>query len=200
MGKGDSKVQKINDKILLKGIEDRNQSSFKLLYETYHAPLFRFAESYVCCPGIAEDIVQEVFIKIWEDRASRINRSLRAYLFLMVRNRCIDYLRTMKVEDKRKLKLMESQILSDSVELNMDETITREIKKAIEELPAQCKEVYKMSVFDGLKHAEIAEELDISVDSVKVQVFRAKKGLRKKLLHLRELLLLFSSIYKWRKN
>ncbi|RKE02253.1 RNA polymerase sigma-70 factor [Marinifilum flexuosum] len=193
-------MQRINEKILLKGIEDRNQSSFRLLYETYHAPLFRFAESYVCCPGIAEDIVQDVFIKMWEERIGSINRSLKAYLFSMVRNRCIDYLRTVKVEDKRKLKLMEALVLSDSVDLSLDEGITRQIKKAIEELPDQCKEVYKMSVYDGLKHAEIAEELDISIDSVKVQVFRAKKGLRKKLMHLRELLLLFSSIYKWRKN
>lgn len=193
-------MQRINEKILLKGIEDRNQSSFRLLYETYHTPLFRFAESYVCCPGIAEDIVQDVFIKMWEERIGSINKSLKSYLFFMVRNRCIDYLRTVKVEDKRKLKLMEALVLSDSVELNLDEAITCQIEKAIEELPDQCKEVYKMSVFDGLKHAEIAEELDISIDSVKVQVFRAKKGLREKLMHLRELLFLFSSIYKWRKN
>jgi len=102
----------------------------------------------------------------------------------------------MQVEDKRKLKLYEAQIISDAVNIDLDEKVSQEIKEAISELPSQCQQVYKMSIYDGLKHAEIANELNISVDSVKVQVFRAKKGLRSKLAHLRELLLLFSGFLK----
>jgi RNA polymerase sigma-70 factor (ECF subfamily) len=183
------------EKTLIRGLAKRDRRTFGLLYETYHAPLFRFAETYVCCPGLSEDIVQEVFVKLWENPHTRISKSLQAYLFLMVRNRCIDHLRSLQVEDKKRKKLMEAQILSDSVDLELDEEVSRKIKDAVEELPEQCQQVYRMSVYDGLKHAEIAEELDISLNAVKVQVFRAKKSLREKLYSLREFLVLFSSFY-----
>lgn len=182
------------EKILLLGLANRDRRVYAILFETYHAPLFRFAESYVCCPGLAEDIVQNVFIKMWEYPLKRVSKSLRSYLFLMVRNACVDYLRSIQIEDKKKQKLFEAQILSDSVDLDIDENITLKIKGAIDELPEQCREVYKMSVFDGLKYSEIADELNISVSAVKVQVFRAKNRLREKLVSLRELLVLFSFI------
>jgi len=174
------------------GLANRDKRVYGLLFETYHAPLFRFAETYVCCPGLAEDIVQDIFIKIWENPLSRISRSLRSYLFLMVRNACIDYLRSVQVEDKKMQKLFEAQVLSDSVDLDINEDITLKIKDAIDELPEQCREVYHMSVYDGLKHSEIADELNISVSAVKVQVYRAKNSLREKLASLREFMILFS--------
>jgi len=180
------------EKIVMIGLANRDKRAYALLFEMYHAPLFRFAETYVCCPGLAEDIVQEVFIKIWENPVRRVSKSLRSYLFLMVRNACIDYLRSVQVEDKKKQKLFEAQVLSDSVDLDIEEDISLKIKDAINELPEQCREVYQMSVYDGLKHAEIAEELDISVSSVKVQVYRAKNSLREKLANLREFMILFS--------
>jgi RNA polymerase sigma-70 factor (ECF subfamily) len=180
------------EKILMLGLANRDRRVYAILFETYHAPLFRFAETYVCCPGLAEDIVQNVFIKIWENPLNRVSKSLRSYLFLMVRNACIDYLRSIQVEDKKKQKLFEAQVLSDSIDLDIDENITLKIKNAIEELPEQCREVYQMSVFDGLKHSEIADEMNISVSAVKVQVFRAKNRLREKLANLRELFVLLS--------
>ncbi|MRT93241.1 RNA polymerase sigma-70 factor [Ancylomarina sp. 16SWW S1-10-2] len=185
--------------ILIDGKLKHDQRTFRILFETYHAPLFRFAETYVCCPGLAEDIVQEIFIKLWENKDLRINGSLRSYLFLMVRNRCIDYLRTLKLEDKKKQKLMEAQILSDSVDLDFDDEVKGKIKKAIRELPEQCRQVYEMSIYDGLKHAEIAEELNISISAVKVQVFRAKKNLREALYNIKELLLLFAGFVSLKK-
>ena len=180
------------EKIVILGLANRDKRAYAILFDTYHAPLFRFAETYVCCSGLAEDIVQDVFIKLWENPRTQISKSLRSYLFLMVRNACIDYLRSVHVEDKKKQKLFEAQVLSDSVDLDIDENITRKIKAAINELPKQCREVYLMSIFDGLKYSEIADELNISVSAVKVQVFRAKNRLREKLDSLREFLILFS--------
>lgn len=89
------------EKILLLGLANRDRRVYAILFETYHAPLFRFAESYVCCPGLAEDIVQNVFIKMWEYPLKRVSKSLRSYLFLMVRNACVDYLRSIQIEDKK---------------------------------------------------------------------------------------------------
>ncbi|MDQ2178450.1 RNA polymerase sigma-70 factor [Marinifilum sp. D714] len=182
------------ERLLYQRIAERDKNAFRMLFDTYHAQLFRFAECYVCSPDIAEDIVQEVFIKLWENPNIRISRSLRSYLFFMVKNSCIDHLRSIKLEDKKKLKLVEAQIISESVSVNIDPEVSLKIKRAIDELPTQCKEVYRMSVYSGLKHAEIAEEMDISVNTVKVQVFRAKKILKERLYSLKELLVLFSYI------
>ncbi|MCY1633432.1 RNA polymerase sigma factor [Marinifilum sp. D737] len=182
------------ERLLNQRIAERDKNAFRLLFDTYHAQLFRFAECYVCSPDIAEDIVQEVFIKLWENPKIKISRSLRSYLFFMVKNACIDHLRSMKLEDKKKLKLAEAQIVSESISVNIDSEVSLKIKHAIDELPAQCKEVYCLSVYSGLKHAEIAEEMGISVNTVKVHVFRAKKILKERLYHLKELLMLFTHL------
>ena len=191
---GDNYLMEIDEEILLKGIADRNQNTYRLLYEQFHAPLFRFAESYVGCPGIAEDIVQEVFIKLWENNKLKISRSLRGYLFFMTRNACLNYLRTIQIEDKNKLKLMEAQVLSESADLDMDEEIVDRIKSAIKELPEQCQKVYSLSLYGGLKYAEIAEEMGISVNSVKTQMHRAKQLLRSKLYRLRDTMILYTHL------
>lgn len=176
---------------LIEGIQKKERKIFVYLFEQYHAPLFRFAETYVCCPGQAEDIVQEVFIKLWERPVLTVKKSLRSYLFLMTRNNCIDYLRSVQVEDKRLKKLMEAQILSDSIDLIIDDKISATINNAVEELPEQCKRIYRMAIFDGLKYADIADELDVSVNAIKVQMFRAKKLLRHKLQNMYENLIMF---------
>jgi RNA polymerase sigma-70 factor (ECF subfamily) len=189
----------LEDRLLIRKIAQHDREAFRMLFESYHAQLFRFAEIYVCSPDIAEDIVQEVFIKLWENSGIRINQSLRSYLFLMVKNACIDYLRSLKLEDKKKKRLAEAQILSESVAINLDSEVSQKIKMAIDELPEQCKEVYRMSIYSGLKHSEIAEELNISVNAVKVQVFRAKKSLREKLYSIKELLVFFMQFYSIKK-
>jgi RNA polymerase sigma-70 factor (ECF subfamily) len=179
------------DLFFMDGLSKRDSKIFGLLFEKYHAPMFRFAETFVFRPEVAEDIVQEVFVKLWESPEITIEKSLKAYLFLMVRNRCIDFLRALQVEDKRKKKLLEAQILSDTTDLEFDEATSEIIKRTINELPEQCRQVYNLSVYEDMKYNEIAQELGISVSAVKVQMFRARKYLRENLYLLRESLILF---------
>jgi len=189
----DSDKQRISDEddVFINGLSKRDNKIFELLFEKYHAPMFRFAETFVFRSEIAEDIVQEVFIKLWESPEIKIEKSLKSYLFLMVRNRCIDFLRAIQVEDKRKKKLLEAQILSDTTDLEFDEVTSEIIKRTINELPEQCRQVYNLAVYEDLKYNEIAKELDISVSAVKVQMFRARKYLRENLYSLRDNLILF---------
>ncbi len=184
------------DKVYIKGLTRRDNRVFGLLFEQYHAQLFRFAQTYVFDTEASEDIVQEVFIKLWEMSEVRIDRSLKAYLFLMVRNRCIDYLRTLHVEDKRKQKLLEAQVLSDSTDIELDEQALEMIKRTINRLPEQCRQVYQLAVCDNMKYADIAAQLDISVSAVKVQLFRARKYLRDNLSKFRDSFLFFSSFIR----
>ncbi len=179
------------DKLFIRGVTTRDNKVFGLLFEKYHASMFRFAETFVFRSEVAEDIVQEVFIKLWESPEIKIEKSIKSYLFLMVRNRCIDFLRALQVEDKRKKKLLEAQILSDTTDLEFDEATSEMIKRTINELPEQCRHVYNLSVYEDMKYNEIAHELNISVSAVKVQMFRARKYLRKNLYSLRDNLILF---------
>lgn len=183
----------VNDKdeVFLKGLRRRDNKVFGQIFEKYHASMFRFAETFVFRAEVAEDIVQEVFIKIWEKPDIQIERSLKSYLFLMVRNSCIDYLRALQVEDKRMRKLLEAQILSDTTDLEFDDVTSEIIKRTINKLPEQCRQVYQLSVYDSLKYNDIALKLNISVSAVKVQMFRARKYLRENLYLLRDSLILF---------
>lgn len=183
----------VNDKdeVFLKGLRRRDNMVFGQIFEKYHASMFRFAETFVFRAEVAEDIVQEVFIKIWEKPDIQIERSLKSYLFLMVRNSCIDYLRALQVEDKRMRKLLEAQILSDTTDLEFDDVTSEIIKRTINKLPEQCRQVYQLSVYDSLKYNDIALKLNISVSAVKVQMFRARKYLRENLYLLRDSLILF---------
>jgi RNA polymerase sigma-70 factor (ECF subfamily) len=179
------------DKVFIKELKRQNTKAFGQVFEKYHASMFRFAETFVFRAEVAEDIVQEVFIKLWEKTDLQIDRSLKSYLFLMVRNSCIDYLRALQVEDKRMKKLLEAQILSDTTDIEFDEITTEIIKRTINELPDQCRQVYQMSIYDSMKYGDIARELDISVSAVKVQMFRARKYLRENLYRLRDNIILF---------
>ncbi|WP_170154625.1 RNA polymerase sigma-70 factor [Mangrovibacterium diazotrophicum] len=185
-----------NESILLDGIVRKDSQAFARLYSMYHAALFRFSEAYVYDSQQAEDIIQEVFIKLWEMPTIPVERSLKSYLFQMVKNRCLDHLRSLQVEDKNKKKLFEAQAVSDSTDLELDEKSTAIIKNAIEQLPEQCKQVYLLAVFQNMKYQDIADELNISVSAVKVQMFRARKYLKENLSGLRESLSLFSLFEK----
>ncbi|WP_163715763.1 RNA polymerase sigma-70 factor [Mangrovibacterium lignilyticum] len=180
------------EKIFIKGLQDKNSLVFGQLFACYHASLFRFAETYLFDPQETEDVIQEVFIKLWEMPQVNIDRSLKSYLFLMVKNRCIDHLRSLQIEDKNKRKLFEAQSVSDATDVVLDAKSEALIKKTIEELPEQCKQVYQLAVFQDLKYQDIASELNISVSAVKVQMFRARKYLKENLGGLRESLSLFS--------
>ena len=195
--------RKKQEEIYIKALKDKDSQLFGELFASYHAPLFRFAETYLFDQQATEDVIQEVFIKLWEMPQVKIEHSLRSYLFLMVKNRCIDYLRSLQIEDKNKRKLFEAQAISDATDIVLDEKSENLIKKTINEMPEQCKQVYQLAVFRNLKYQEIATELNISVSAVKVQMFRARKYLKDHLADLRKNLILFSfsrSVHHFRKS
>lgn len=191
--------QEKQEEIYIRGLKNKDSQVFGELFASYHATLFRFAESYLFDPEATEDVIQEVFIKLWEMPELKIERSLKSYLFLMVKNRCIDHLRSLQIEDKNKRKLYEALAVSDSTDIVLDEKSEAMIKKTIDEMPEQCKQVYQLSVFQNMKYQEIANELNISVSAVKVQMFRARKYLKDNLGNLRESLSLFS-FFSLRRN
>ena len=149
---------------------------YQHIYMEYAPMLIRFAEKFVS-GFFAEDIVHDVFLKLWDKQVFRLpENDLKRILYVSVRNACLDYLRRMNIEqeviDHRAL-----QLKSD--ELFMREDLLELLMKKIAELPERSQEIFRMSYIEGLKAAEIAERLNLSVRTVENLLYRSLLHLRK---------------------
>jgi RNA polymerase sigma-70 factor (ECF subfamily) len=163
---------------------DSLQDSFDKVYICYFPRLHRFAKEYVISSEEAENIVQDVFMTLWEKRKFlNVRISLTAYLFSLVKNKCIDYLRHKIIATEYKNEL--NMKLAALEELNQafasDEDIEKCINDALDKLPERCREIFIKSRMEGKKHREIAEELNISIHTVENQIAIALKKLRQEL-------------------
>ena len=157
---------------------------FELIYVHYHASLCVFAKSFVNDIDEAEEIVQNVILKLWEQKESLYKIiSLKSYLYRAVRNTCLNYIKHQKIVQQYKdaawIKLKE--IESDFVNPYQNTELEEHINNAIAELPERCREVFELSRFDGLKNKEISAKLSISVKAVEANITRALSSLRKKI-------------------
>ncbi|KAA4628615.1 RNA polymerase sigma-70 factor [Bacteroides ovatus] len=152
--------------------------NFSELYLTYYSKLVRFAKEFVIQEEDAENITQDVFIILWENRdfIERID-NMNAYLFRLVRNKCLDYLKH-KVFEQRYVESVQTSYEVDVVEDNDTEIL---IRAAINSLPKRCRDIFLLSRVEGLKYKEISEQLGISVNTVECQMGIALKKLRIKL-------------------
>ncbi|MBN1598728.1 MAG: RNA polymerase sigma-70 factor [Bacteroidales bacterium] len=184
---------------ILRQIRQGKVVAFEKLYKQFSGNLLLYANSLVGRLDIAKDILQDTYIKIWEKRQEIvISTSVKSYLYRSVRNACLDYLKHEQVKskyvDQSKEALREKEInyLTAYYEYSDDSVNKRrldETYKAIEKLPEQCRRIFKLSRFEGLKNKEIAEKLQISVRSVDTQIYRALKSIRRSLKHFFNLIL-----------
>jgi RNA polymerase sigma-70 factor (ECF subfamily) len=167
----------------------KEEKGFKLVFETHYPRLLRFANEYVGDRFDAENIVQDVFLKLWEKRASLPTEiNLQAYLLTMVKNQCLDFLRHRQMVESNSVDWETVQQREASFNLyalnQFDaeqpdiESLERLVEKAINELPEQCRKVFELSRYDGLKYKEIAERLGISVKTVETHMSNALRILR----------------------
>jgi RNA polymerase sigma-70 factor (ECF subfamily) len=138
-------------------------------------------------PEASEEIVQDIFMKLWEKKGSLvIETSLKSYLFRAVYNSCNNYLAHAQIKNRYislvREAILKNELSSDPVldSLTYKELDTK-ITEAIDALPTDCKRIFKMSRFDGMKYAEIAGQLQISVKTVETQISRALLKLRREL-------------------
>jgi RNA polymerase sigma-70 factor (ECF subfamily) len=173
-----------------RAIQQKDGQLFQYYYlENYRAFLL-VAYKYLRDQGLALEVVNDVFVTIWEDAASiNIQTSLKSYIHRAVINRSLNVVLKDKKDKQRLQDLVAApQGVAESRELEENELKTR-LYKEIELLPEQCRKVFKLSRFEGKKKQEIADELGISVKTVKNHLNRALKTLNKvlgdwKSLHL----------------
>lgn len=167
------------------------EENYKVLFENFYKPLVQFAAAHTSDVLIAEDVVQEVFVYIWSKELEFENLlALKTYLYRSVLNRCRNQLRNNRLRQAHELRLLEEQEPDNSL-LNgiIREEVYRQLTAALDSLPPQCRKIYDL-VQEGKKSSEIAEELGLSVETVKRQRKIARKILQEKLGKYTLLLLL----------
>ena len=164
-------------------IRRRDSASFVRLYDTYFGRLHRFAYNFVCDYDTANDIVQSVFISLYEN-AARLSpdTKLHSWLLKAVRNRCLNYLRDHNVEVRNQFFYLENYGEPEFAEhLEDNSELMAQIAAVIETLPDKCREIFELRFYKNMKQSEIAELLSISNNTVKVQIHRAVQKLREAL-------------------
>ncbi|MDD2954141.1 MAG: RNA polymerase sigma-70 factor [Parabacteroides sp.] len=160
------------------------RTHFDKIYVTYFSRMHRFAKEYVLSDEDAENMVQDVFLLLWEKRdVLDIQVSLASYLFSLVKNRCLDYLRRQVVAEdfKQELNAKLSALEQFDYTFSSEEEVERTIQAAIDKLPERCRQIFVKSRIEGKKYREIADELDLSVNTVESQMGIALKKLRMEL-------------------
>ncbi|MCK4406316.1 MAG: RNA polymerase sigma-70 factor [Bacteroidales bacterium] len=176
-------------------IKNGDEKAFDYIFDTYYTGLCIFANKYVEDIDLAEDIVQELFVKIWVKRGQiNINNSLKSYLFQSVNNSCLNHLKHLKIRDNYKKHISCYETDELHYDTLVEEELNLRIYNSIESLPEKCKIIFKLSRFGGLKYKEIAEKLKISIKTVKVQIGKALKTLRNDLQDYLPLLLIFNAL------
>jgi RNA polymerase sigma-70 factor (ECF subfamily) len=160
---------------------------YQQIYQQYAPMLLGFANKFVS-PLFAEDIVHDVFLKIWEKQVFLLPEDeVKRILFTAVRNACIDHLRRLNLEkeiiDKKsiQLKIDELNFFEASEDFFMRKNLLEIVMKKIEELPEKKQEIFRLSYIEGMKANEIAEQLGLSVRTVENQLYRTLLFLRKSL-------------------
>ena len=174
----------------IKSINEKSPSAFQLLFKLYNAKLLHFTFSYIPNKQDAEEIVQDVFIKIWKNETILTN--LNGYIYTVTRNACLDFLRKKKVtlNIENNISQIEASInynalSDDTAAFIIEKELEEAVLQAIEYLPKRCKDVFILSRIEGFKHKEISKELDISTKTIENHITKALKHMR---LHLRDFL------------
>jgi RNA polymerase sigma-70 factor, ECF subfamily len=165
---------------------------FESLFREYYRPLVIYAQKYVGDADTAKEIVQEFFVRLYEKRnALVIDTSLKSYFYRSIYNSCINYISHVEMRN-RHIKNLTVQSENDFSEnqIALIELQNR-IYEYVEDMPDQCRRIFKMNRFEGLRNDQIAEKLGISKRTVETQISKALRTLRKKLADYFPLMLPF---------
>ncbi len=173
----------MDDRALLDRLRSGDQEAFDSIFRTHYAYLVAFAQGVLRDRAAAEDSAQEVMLELWRRRSEIvIQESLRAYLLRATRNRSLNQLRHAKVERNAEPQLVGEESISAT---GTGKLVAGELRDAlaaaVAELPPACREVFQLSRGQGLRYAEIAATLGISVKTVESQMGKALRHLRTRL-------------------
>ena len=193
-------MDKLTDNELFEKLKEGNENAFRVLFLKYYGPLCVFALQFLAEKGKSEEVVQEVFFRIWMKREQlHIETSVKQYFFRSVRNECLNNLQHRQVRQKYSRKVLEDLKHEPNPEPYFLEVgLQQKIEKSIHSLPEKRREIFRLSRVEGLKYHEIADRMNISVKTVEAQMGMALKQLREMLKDYKDYLLGFSVFLKKR--
>jgi RNA polymerase sigma-70 factor, ECF subfamily len=179
--------QMTDNELVLK-VNNGEITAYQELYSQYYVPLCVYAKQFVKRKDIAEEIIQDVFISLWEQKGQlNITTSLKGYLYTSVRNHCLNHLKHLQVVNE--YNEYYSQLLKDAQDyyiltqeagdsILIANELEKDLMKAIDSLPENCKKIFLMSRFEGIKHKDIADKLGVTLNTVHKQMSIALDKLR----------------------
>src|SRR6187397_1742035 len=182
-------------------LAQRDEAAFEQMFKTHFKRLHAYAFTILRDEVEAEEMVQQVFFKLWERNVRKdsfgenlsLSGSVSSYLYRAVHNESLNYIKHQKVRSNHRLHVAYS--MKNEVEHPAKKVMAGELEKkihsALNELPEQCRTIFQMSRFDELKYREIADKLGISVKTVESQMSKALRLLRVKLVDFLIFILLF---------
>lgn len=166
--------------------QSNEEQAFELLFRRYYLRLCGFANKFIANRQESEEIVQEVFLNIWKKRNQlKLDNEIRPYLFKSVQNLCFNFIEHQKVIDSY-YSVIDVVYKNQTEEFDTYQSVLYNefqliVDEAIKLLPEQCRKIFLLSREDGLKYAEIADQLGISVKTVETQMSRALSKLKAEL-------------------
>ncbi|MDL5513764.1 RNA polymerase sigma-70 factor [Arenibacter sp. M-2] len=157
----------------------KNRAVYKDVFNQFYKELVVYAHNFLFDQQSSEDIVQDIFIQLWENSHElEIHTSIRAYLYTTVRNKCFNYLRSLKIQDNINLLDFNNYLTTDNdldvLERQEKLIVYDMVLRTVEHFPEGMKRIFTLKYLENYKYSEIAEELGISINSVKTQLKRAK--------------------------
>lgn len=171
----------LNDTLLSQKIQKGSEQAFSLIYERYHVQMYFIAKKYVKDSGLAEDAVQDIFVKLWQKRESLDkSKSLKGFLFTMLRNHVLNMIRDRKqeivaissVEEK---KLPNSNVTEDDILYDEYQDV---VEKGLNELSERKRKVFELRTSRGFTNSEVAKFLNIDISTVKTHYYLSSKFIR----------------------
>ena len=181
----------MEEQYLIAGLRQGDSIAFSFLFKTFYKDLVLFGGTFLQDRVACEDIVQSVFMRLWNDRQTiSIEKSVKSYLLKAVRNSCLDEIRHRHI-----IKEHESYVLSNNILDDMDteryilySNLQEHFQEALQALPEPYRVAFEMNRLENLKYKEIAEKLNVSERTVEVRIGKALELLR---IELKEFFMLF---------
>jgi RNA polymerase sigma-70 factor, ECF subfamily len=185
----DDAVPSRGDADLQRRLREGDERALEELFRAHYAGMCAFVRRFVFAPDIAEELVQDVFFKLWSKRESLSEiDSLRTYLFRAARNTALNHLRRKKLEnawEEQETARGETYTSGATDDGASTSDVAAAVNEAIGRLPTRCREIFLMSREGGMTYGEIARTLGISIKTVETQMGRALKSLRHSLAKYR---------------
>ena len=177
-----------------------DEKVFEQVFKTHFKALHSYAYTILKDDAIAEEMVQNVFFKLWEKKEQLdIQTSLKAYLYKAVYHESLNYLKHQKVKSVHQAYAMHSTDHTSNLAEKklLQGELENKLQMAMNDLPEQCRTIFQLSRFDELKYREIADTLGLSVKTVENQMGKALKILRSKLVEFLPTIIAFINVINW---